>query len=57
MFIQPLFVLLYLVRMRQHETNAMAVATYLEAHPKVESVLYPGKRVVFVKKQRRKTGP
>ncbi len=30
------------VRMRQHEQNAMAIARYLEKHPKVTSVLYPG---------------
>jgi methionine-gamma-lyase len=30
------------VRMRQHEKNAMAVARYLEKHPKVSQVLYPG---------------
>jgi cystathionine gamma-lyase len=30
------------VRMRAHEHNALAVARFLEAHPKVERVLYPG---------------
>lgn len=30
------------VRMRQHEQNAMAVAKFLEAHPKVKKVMYPG---------------
>lgn len=30
------------VRMRQHNANGMAVAKYLEAHPKVDRVLYPG---------------
>jgi cystathionine gamma-lyase/cystathionine beta-lyase len=30
------------VRMRQHEENALAVANYLESHPKVKRVLYPG---------------
>lgn len=30
------------VRMRQHEVNALACATMLEAHPKVRRVLYPG---------------
>ncbi len=30
------------VRMRQHERNALEVARYLEQHPKVERVLYPG---------------
>lgn len=30
------------VRMRQHEANAMAVARYLEKHPKVSQVYYPG---------------
>jgi cystathionine beta-lyase/cystathionine gamma-synthase len=30
------------VRMRQHSANAHAVAAYLERHPRVEQVLYPG---------------
>jgi cystathionine beta-lyase/cystathionine gamma-synthase len=30
------------VRMKQHETNGMAVAKFLEGHPKVLRVLYPG---------------
>jgi cystathionine gamma-synthase/cystathionine gamma-lyase len=30
------------VRMRQHEANAIAVAHFLAAHPKVQRVLYPG---------------
>jgi len=30
------------VRMRQHEKNALAVAKFLEAHPLVEAVYYPG---------------
>jgi cystathionine beta-lyase/cystathionine gamma-synthase len=30
------------VRMRQHNANGLAVARYLEAHPKVGQVLYPG---------------
>jgi cystathionine beta-lyase/cystathionine gamma-synthase len=30
------------VRMKQHEANGMAVAKYLEAHPKVKRVLHPG---------------
>lgn len=30
------------LRMRAHCDNAMAVAEYLEAHPKVERVFYPG---------------
>jgi methionine-gamma-lyase len=30
------------VRMREHERNAMKVAKFLEAHPKVEKVMYPG---------------
>lgn len=30
------------VRMRQHCENAMAIATYLEGHPKVAQVHYPG---------------
>lgn len=30
------------VRMARHEQNGIAVAQYLESHPKVERVLYPG---------------
>jgi len=30
------------MRMRAHEKNAIAVAEYLEAHPRVEHVIYPG---------------
>jgi cystathionine beta-lyase/cystathionine gamma-synthase len=30
------------VRMKQHEANGMAVAKYLESHPKVKRVLHPG---------------
>jgi len=30
------------VRMRQHETNAQAIAEFLEKHPKVERTVYPG---------------
>jgi cystathionine gamma-lyase len=30
------------VRMRQHEKNAMSLATYLESHPQIERVIYPG---------------
>ncbi|MDR7856789.1 PLP-dependent aspartate aminotransferase family protein [Tissierella sp.] len=30
------------VRMRQHEENAIAVANFLNKHPKIESVMYPG---------------
>ncbi len=30
------------IRMRQHEENAMEVAKYLEEHPKVKEVNYPG---------------
>ena len=30
------------VRMQAHESNALAVARYLEAHPKIESVSYTG---------------
>jgi cystathionine beta-lyase/cystathionine gamma-synthase len=30
------------VRMRQHNENGMAIARFLEAHPKVKRVLYPG---------------
>jgi cystathionine beta-lyase/cystathionine gamma-synthase len=30
------------VRMERQSANAMAIAEYLEAHPKVEQVCYPG---------------
>ncbi len=30
------------VRMRAHEGNAMAIAKFLESHPKVSKVIYPG---------------
>jgi cystathionine beta-lyase/cystathionine gamma-synthase len=30
------------VRMKQHDANGMAVARFLEDHPKVQRVLYPG---------------
>ena len=30
------------VRMRQHETNALAIAQYLSHHPKIKKVNYPG---------------
>lgn len=30
------------LRMREHNSNALAVAKFLEAHPQVEKVLYPG---------------
>src|SRR5271167_3141667 len=30
------------VRMKQHDENGMALARYLEDHPKVKQVLYPG---------------
>lgn len=30
------------IRMRQHESNAMKVAAFLESHPKVTKVYYPG---------------
>lgn len=30
------------VRMRQHEENARAIASFLAAHPRVEKVYYPG---------------
>eukprot|EP01134_Creolimax_fragrantissima_P002353 CFRG2353T1 len=30
------------VRMRQHQANAFAVATFLEENPRVEKVIYPG---------------
>lgn len=30
------------VRMQQHSQNALAIARWLEAHPKIERVIYPG---------------
>jgi cystathionine beta-lyase/cystathionine gamma-synthase len=30
------------VRMDRHDSNGMAVANFLESHPKVKSVIYPG---------------
>jgi cystathionine gamma-lyase len=30
------------VRMERHESNAMIIAKYLEEHPKIDRVLYPG---------------
>jgi len=30
------------IRMQRHEENAMIIAKYLESHPQVESVTYPG---------------
>ncbi len=30
------------VRMQAHQTNAAAIAKYLEAHPKIRNVIYPG---------------
>lgn len=30
------------LRMREHEANALAVARYLQDHPRVETVIYPG---------------
>jgi len=30
------------IRMERHAENAMAIAKWLEAHPKIEKVLYPG---------------
>ncbi|MGZ3743754.1 MAG: cystathionine gamma-synthase [Pseudobdellovibrionaceae bacterium] len=32
------------LRMKAHESNAQAIAEYLEVHPKVEKVIYPGLR-------------
>ena len=48
------------VRMRQHETNALAIAQYLDRHPKVRKVYYPGlpkhPQHVLAKKQMRGFG-
>jgi len=30
------------VRMERHSTNAMKIATWLQSHPKIERVIYPG---------------
>lgn len=30
------------LRMERHQSNALAIAAYLEAHPKVDRVIYPG---------------
>jgi cystathionine gamma-lyase len=30
------------VRMKEHEANAFAIARFLEKHPKIEKVIYPG---------------
>ncbi len=30
------------IRMKEHERNAMRIAEYLESHPKVNKVIYPG---------------
>lgn len=30
------------LRMKAHETNAIAIAQFLESHPKVDKVIYPG---------------
>jgi len=30
------------IRMERHNTNALALADYLQSHPKVDSVIYPG---------------
>lgn len=30
------------IRMRQHRINGLAVAKFLESHPKCEKVLHPG---------------
>ncbi len=36
------------LRMRQHETNAFAVARFLETHDKVTKVMYPGMKKIFI---------
>lgn len=30
------------LRMRQHSSNSLAIAQFLESHPKVEKVIHPG---------------
>ena len=37
-----------LLRMDKHCSNAMAVANFLESHPKVESVNYPGYHQILI---------
>ena len=32
----------FAIRMKAHEENALKIAKHLEAHPKIENVLYPG---------------
>lgn len=48
------------VRMKQHEQNAMEIANFLSAHPKVKKVYYPGlpshKNHAIAKKQMRGFG-
>ena len=43
------------IRMKQHQENAMKIAAYLESHPKINQVLYPGlksfKQYELAKKQ------
>ena len=36
------------LRMREHAANAIRVAQFLEKHPKVERVLYPGTIIIAV---------
>ncbi len=35
------------IRMREHEKNALIVARFLESHPKVTKVIYPGTPIHF----------
>ena len=48
------------VRMREHERNALAVAEFLQSHPKVKRVFYPGlpahPQYELAKKQQRSFG-
>ncbi len=48
------------IRMREHQENALEIAKYLELHPKIEKVLYPGLKshpqYRLAKKQMRGTG-
>ena len=37
------------VRMKEHVANAVKVADYLEKHPAVSWVLYPGRKIIRIK--------
>jgi cystathionine beta-lyase/cystathionine gamma-synthase len=33
--------------MRQHMSNSIEVAKYLQTHPKIEEVVHPGKNIIL----------